>query len=346
MSKVNSDNKQLEALSALIDNQLSDQDSIGNVTSKSELLSSLYGSKQANPVLREKFERYHMIRDVMHKELGPVDMSGFGDRVAAAIAKEPTIVSPVRMTGQKDAEARAEAEAVSDTAVELDATVAKSDTLTDVTSSAADESVAAESVTDIRDAAAARSARTTPGGFWTGRVGAGVGGVAIAASAAMVALLGFNLLEQQEQGSNAIVAEQGGDVTVTTTLAGQTNADSSAPLATEKLSVQGTALATLAPGNGAQAVLPVTDQAALQNIQNIRQSAPAPIQFVSNASTHWVRSGESDTPRNPALEKRLNHLLGQHIESSPTSRFGGMFPYSRLAGYDVSQPAAQPGQSR
>lgn len=344
MSKVNSD-KQLEALSALMDNQWSGSDS--SQADQNELLANLSGSKQPNPLLREKFERYHLIRDVMHKELGPVDMSGFGQRVSDAIAKEPTIVSPARMVGARgigeEASAAADAnEAASPDSVKPVQAGNSSDPL------AGQDSVSAHNLDELQQKRLqkkqlASDEQNSSGGFWSGRVGAGVGGFAIAASAAMVALLGFNLLEQQDQTNNPLVAGVGGEVAVTTTETAVAGAQTAGPdqnaliagsTGLENTVNQGNALATLAPDAGVQAVLPVADQ---QTLQRIRQSQP-PIQFVSNASTFWVKPGQTDMPRNPALEKRLNQLLGKHIESSPTSRFGGMFPYSRLAGYDVSNP--------
>lgn len=345
MSKMNSD-KQLEALSALIDNQWSDSDADqADQAEQKELLAALSGSKQPNPLMREKFERYHMIRDVMHKDLGPVDMSGFGLKVSAAIAKEPTIVSPARMLGAREIGEETTAPAASEAVTDARSDASDSVTVQDRVEAPNPDELQQKRLQKNQAAEASREQnQQKAGGFWSGRVGAGVGGFAIAASAAMVALVGFNLLEQQDQTGNPLLAEQGGEVPVTTAQIADAGDNTGANPAG-----QTNALATLAPdaGAGVQAVLPVTDQ---QTLQSIRQSQ-APIQFVSNASTFWVKDGQTNTPRNPALEKRLNHLLGQHIESSPTSRFGGMFPYSRLAGYDVSRPQqagdiAQPTDSQ
>ncbi len=58
------------------------------------------------------------------------------------------------------------------------------------------------------------------------------------------------------------------------------------------------------------------------------------VELVANTGTHWVTSGAQQ--RNAAVEKRLNMLLSQHIENSPTAERQGMLPYSRLVGYDTA----------
>ncbi len=308
MNKITDEN-QLESLSALIDNHWYDNDEVaGNV------LAGLQGHSQSNQQLREKYERYHLIRDVMQKEQSAIDMSGFADSVSAAIAKEPAIVSPAGV--QRNRQARVIGDINGDSIPET-RTLATDDRGANV-----------QSLDSARQQKSERSAQKA-GGFWSGRVGTGVGGVAVAASAAMVALLGYNLLEQQgsvQQGQQQ-VAEAPSLINP---------ADSG--------SVALNANTALAQSTNVQSVLPAvsdSNQPVLEQFQN--SGAGNNIQFVSNTSTYWVKDGKVNEPRNVALEKRLNMLLGHHIESSPTAGLSGMLPYSRLAGYDIPTPAAEPG---
>jgi len=61
------------------------------------------------------------------------------------------------------------------------------------------------------------------------------------------------------------------------------------------------------------------------------------VELVSNRGTYWVTTEEK---RNLSSEQRLNMLLSEHIERSPTAERTGLLPYSRLVGYD-SVPADQ-----
>lgn len=333
MNKSNTDEKQLESLSALIDNHWYDDDEVA-----AEVLASLQGQKQSNQYLREKFERYHLVRDVMHNEVSNADLSGFSARVAAAIADEPAIVSPAGMPRKEETivpvsgsyveTIDGSADAASVTSAQVQSTVALDEQVSPVHSLADARRAKAESKADFKSDPETRKS----GGFWSGRVGAGVGGFAVAASAAMVALLGYNLLEQQNAAPDAANANQ---VAIN---AEQTPGIDSGVSTVANTSNDATAtLNILAQTGNAQTVLPVSDQQALQQLQN-SSAANANLQFVSNTSTYWVKEGEA---RNPVLEKRLNHLLSQHIESSPTAgRLGGMLPYSRLAGYDTTQSSS------
>ncbi len=59
------------------------------------------------------------------------------------------------------------------------------------------------------------------------------------------------------------------------------------------------------------------------------------VELVSNKGTYWVTP---DAERDHKAEQRLNRLLSQHIENSPTAGRLGMLPYSRLVGYDAVTP--------
>ena len=71
---------------------------------------------------------------------------------------------------------------------------------------------------------------------------------------------------------------------------------------------------------------------AISSVQSVVPGVAVPqLEFVSNRGTYWVTP---EAKRSPAMEKRLNSFLSQHIENSPTAERSGMLPYSRLVGYD------------
>ncbi|ASJ74462.1 sigma-E factor negative regulatory protein [Granulosicoccus antarcticus] len=55
------------------------------------------------------------------------------------------------------------------------------------------------------------------------------------------------------------------------------------------------------------------------------------VDLVANTGSFWVSPQSSERVGD---EERLNMLLSQHIENSPTSDREGLLPYSRLVGYD------------
>ncbi len=83
-----------------------------------------------------------------------------------------------------------------------------------------------------------------------------------------------------------------------------------------------------APGNNASTVQSVAGTTAGQ--QTLGVVLPE-VEFVSNKGTYWVTPSAQ---RSSAAEQRLNMLLSEHIENSPTADRQGMLPYSRLVGYD------------
>lgn len=74
-----------EQLSALIDDELTDHEvnEVFNVLSKDD-------------ELRSRWERYHLIRDVMHNDLQSDIQHGLSERVHEALQSEPTILAPSR----------------------------------------------------------------------------------------------------------------------------------------------------------------------------------------------------------------------------------------------------------
>lgn len=75
-----------EQISALLDGELDD---------------AAIDALLASDTLQDEWETFHLMRDVMQGEIGdaPID-TGFADRVAAAIAEEPTVVAP-QLTRQR-----------------------------------------------------------------------------------------------------------------------------------------------------------------------------------------------------------------------------------------------------
>jgi len=52
--------------------------------------------------------------------------------------------------------------------------------------------------------------------------------------------------------------------------------------------------------------------------------------------TYWELQ-RVDQRRNPAVEKRLNMFMLDHMESSVSSNLQGMLPFSRLVSYDTAE---------
>jgi len=93
-----------------------------------------------------------------------------------------------------------------------------------------------------------------------------------------------------------------------------------------------------APGTGSnvQTVAGIADNGLTTPAQATLPGVTLPeVEFVANRGTFWVTP---ESKRSPAVEKRLNALLSQHIEASPTAERTGMLPYSRLVGYDSVSP--------
>ncbi len=57
---------------------------------------------------------------------------------------------------------------------------------------------------------------------------------------------------------------------------------------------------------------------------------------LDSGGTHWQLQ-RVDQPRDPAVEKRLNLYLADHMEFANSGKLQGMLPYSRLVGYDTAE---------
>lgn len=195
----------------------------------------------ADTALKAKWARYHMIRDVLKNEPVQAD-PGVASRICAAIADEPSYSNITPFSG---------------------------------TTAVRESPELAETVAIQADVAPQAVDHKKPS--W---INTGVAGFALAASVALVTVVGLNLFEQQEQPGVSQVASI-----------------EEVPFTQDN-----------------RAVLPVAE-------------------FVANTGSYWVSPESSERVSD---EQRLNMMLSQHIENSPTSVREGLLPYSRLVGYEES----------
>lgn len=198
----------------------------------------------ADEALRAKWSRYHMIRDVIKSEPVQADQT-LASRICAAIDDEPSYSNITPFNGGS---ARAQPVVA----------------LPKVTEAVVEAPVQ-DNTTEHRK----------PSWFNTG-----VAGFAVAASVALVTVVGLNLVEQQSQSGASQVAT----------------------------------VAELPFVQDQRAVLPV-------------------VEYVANTGPFWV---SPESSQRVSDEQRLNMMLSQHIENSPTSVREGLLPYSRLVGYEES----------
>ncbi len=76
-----------EQVSALLDNELSDRETASALTQLSQ-----------HPELRQKWERYHLIGDVMRGETIQLEATEVSERVRKAVDSEPSIISAPKRT--------------------------------------------------------------------------------------------------------------------------------------------------------------------------------------------------------------------------------------------------------
>lgn len=170
---------------------------------------------------------------------------------------------------------------------------------------------------DDVDAAATASAGVQQAGgevaaFGTWRRAAS--GFAVAASVALVTVVGLNVWQGSSPGGGLASGIGSG----TDTVVGSANsiiADAGNQLVSRQAATTGEAGSL----NG-QLVSPQIPVAVLPQVE-----------YVANRGAYWVTP---QSTREAAIEERLNMFLSQHIENSPTADRQGMLPYSRLVGYD------------
>jgi negative regulator of sigma E activity len=124
----------------------------------------------------------------------------------------------------------------------------------------------------------------------------GLTGFALAASVALVTVVGMNIWQTQGTDQTSLIAS--------------------------------TQQALINSAGATQQIL--NDRAGVFAQQGEGTSLPV-VEFVSNTGSYWV---SPETTERVSGEQRLNMMLSQHIENSPTSDREGLLPYSRLVGYD------------
>ena len=229
----------------------------------------------ADESLKAAWARWHLVRDALRGEAGPVAAdASLALRISAAIEAEPGYTNvtpwpgaPMRAPGDRPAVAAA-------------------------------------------PASTAAPARTFASGGFGGLRAAGLGmsGVALAASAAFVAVVGLDAW--QDGVPPDVAAPNGASVVVENVAAADALAVPLGPVSASGLTSQ----TPLLP-------LPVVDLVANTDYPD---------------GSYWVSEGEG--VRRGEAEARLNAFLSRHIESAPTPAQQGLLPYSRLVGYD--RPAA------
>ena len=262
----------------------------------------------ADPELRRTWARWHLVRDALRGEGVAAAPDSLAGRVAAAIADEPAYSNVTPWPGRADA-------AGVPTHASTQAPVA--------TSAAAGAPGGAP--------VPAPAAPASPGGGRGPRISRlGATGFALAASAALVTVVGLNAWQSGAPASPGATGGAAGDAAI-----------ARAPL-------PGPSSAAPAPTDPVAAALRVDEAFALRP-----PTAPATlpeVDLVANtdgAGSYWV-AGDGGARRG-ASERRLNAFLSRHIESSPGAAQQGMLPYSRLVGYDElgtaapSAPLASPG---
>lgn len=228
--------------------------------------------------LRDKWMRYHMIRDAMKSE--PVQAEpDLASRICAAIDDEPVYSNITAFSGGGASSSPWAQTASSDTSEEsvphIDVDVSKQPQV--------------EQAADVRKPS---------------MLNTGIAGFALAASVAVVTVVGVNLFQQQDNSAGSTLASSSveGSGTANTVSTPQ----------------------VFAAGEGVDA------------FSRQVEGAPLPVvEFVANTGTYWVTPQSAERVTD---EQRLNMMLSQHIENSPTSGREGLLPYSRLVGYDESKP--------
>ncbi len=276
-----------ERLSALMDGTSVDgtsvDDATGNgQTSDHSCLEHMCKSQE----LKSQLGRYHLIRDVIQDDYRSPLSADFASNLSKAIAAEPALdCTPIsaELTGQN-----------------LNTESQKSSNVVSLADRKQAQDEAAQTAADS-DA----SQTAAPASGWR----RATTGFAIAASVAMISLVGLNTLQNSDS----------------------SNGNQTAQNATQIPAVQQSAESA---GSVILAEQPVLVVPAGEN----------QLEFVSNTGTFWVNSdATSGSGMSSAGEQRLNMFLSEHIEHSPTSEVRGMIPYSRLAGYDAVRPSAEAG---
>lgn len=279
----------------------------------------------ADERLKADWARWHAVRHALRGEGALAGSPSLAARIGAAVAEEPayTNVTPWPLVPGRVADLAAEPAASPGARVGLPAGFAPPG-----------------------DVAAAPIVDAGTGGHRGARVSRlGLTGFALAASAALVTVVGLNAWQGGGTGappvaggtSDASFAATGGDAVGT----------GDAPVAASRTGPVDVAAGGVAggPSGGPSGGHATPSVAGLRIADALAPRSPAPslpvVELVSNpdpagAGSYWV--AEDAGIRRGAAEARLNAFLSRHIESAPTAAQQGLLPYSRLVGYD--QPRA------
>ncbi|MBX2879967.1 MAG: hypothetical protein KTR32_08550, partial [Granulosicoccus sp.] len=141
-------------------------------------------------------------------------------------------------------------------------------------------------------------------------------GFALAASVALVTVVGLNYFDQHGAGNiNTTVAENSEQ------LPGKLTGQNPKLDGLQQTTVNDQAVAVA--GSSSEATSAFSRQ--------IDGASLPVVDYVSNVGSYWVSPESSERVRD---EQRLNMMLSRHLDNSPTSGREGLLPYSRLVGYD------------
>ncbi|MFK7996964.1 MAG: sigma-E factor negative regulatory protein [Granulosicoccus sp.] len=226
----------------------------------------------ADKALQAKWARYHMIRDVLKNEPVRSDQA-LVTRICDAIKDEPDYSNITLFSGAG--------------AVPVATATPSDDDVPVITKKS-------EVATPQQMQSPEPPTSIDSGSSW---INTGVAGFALAASVALVTVVGLNLFQQETQPGVSQLAS------------------------TDEGASQGVVQAGLQTNDvfsqDASTVLPV--------VEFVANTAS------SNSGSFWM---SSDSAQRVSDEQRLNMMLSQHIENSPTAGRQGLLPYSRLVGYE------------
>ncbi len=239
----------------------------------------------SDQALRDKWARYHIIRDSMNGEPVRTD-NELASSISMAIADEPTYSNVCAFNADEADEASGE----------QNASAVVSSELVDQNSSAQSIDFAGTQQKTPSNAEHISNAET-PSWLNTGLVG-----LSLAASVAMITVVGLNMSE-----------EQGGS-----------------PFSSSVASV-------VQPVQTSESLESSDVQSLAGRASGTDLSTPhvPEVELVANTGAFWM-SPESST--RVAHEERLNRMLSLHIESSPTAVREGFLPHSRFVRHkEISQ---------
>ncbi len=276
-----------ERLSALMDNS-AEQSTQDNGSADAHLFDQECLEQMcADEELKGQWARYHLIRDVIQDDFKAPLSPDFASNLSELIAAEPALDCSALASMQGVSETNSNVVSLADRKLAQEVNQQQEANQ----QQGAAEANGAESSSHAKVVAPASGWRRATTGF------------AIAASVAMVSLVGLNTMQNSD-----------------TPIGSQTAENETVP------AVQG--------GESSSVIL--AEQPVI-----VVPAGESQLEFVANTGTFWVNGDTANgSGMSKAGEQRLNMFLSEHIEHSPTSDVRGMIPYSRLAGYDAVRPVS------